>query len=92
MSDAHQPTVKLVECAYPEGIPDAEYMALLSILVEEMSFRVLATVIAHVKGGEYVMYLNEVYGCANKLYNEELLATIKGKLENCGYAEWLQND
>jgi hypothetical protein len=43
-------TYQLLECAFPVGIEEQEYLPLLSILYEQMSDRSLAQVIAEFTG------------------------------------------
>lgn len=54
-------TYQLLQCAFPQGIEEQEYLPLLSILYEEMSDRSLAQVISEFIGKEYPAVLNDVY-------------------------------
>jgi hypothetical protein len=87
----HAPTVQLVNCAYPMGIPHAHYMTLLSILIKDMSIRVLAAVIAHIRGGHYSVYVGEVATAKQYIPDEQVASTVKQKLINCGYESWLSS-
>ncbi|MER3434515.1 MAG: DUF3349 domain-containing protein [Leptolyngbya sp. ERB_1_1] len=81
-------TYHLLQCAFPQGIEEKEYLPLLSILYEQMSNRSLAQVIAEFTGREYPAVLNDVYqvGMAEGSFAVE---EVKQKLIRCGYEKWL---
>jgi|APSaa5957512622_1039677.scaffolds.fasta_scaffold237665_1 hypothetical protein len=87
--NVHQPTVDLILCAYPEGIPNAHYLTLLSILAKDMSIRVLAAVIAHIRGGHYAVYMTDVVEAKRYTPAPGVAVTVKNKLLECGYEDWL---
>lgn len=86
-------TYHLLECAFPDGIEEQEYLPLLSILYEQMSDRSLASAIANFTGKEYYAVLNDVYlvGSAQTMTSEvaEVLSSIRQKLIRCDYEKWL---
>lgn len=86
-------TYQLLQCAFPQGIEEQEYLPLLSILYEQMSDRSLAQVIAEFTGKEYPAALNDVYrvGAAETFPSrvEEVLNSVKQKLMCCDYGKWL---
>ncbi len=86
-------TYQLLECAFPQGIEEQEYLPLLSILYEQMSDRSLAQVIAEFTGREYHTVLNDVYrvGAAQTFLSEveEVLNGVKQRLMPCDYEKWL---
>jgi hypothetical protein len=90
-TNVHAPSVKLIRCAYPHGIPHAHYMTLLSILAKEMSIRVLPSVIAHVRGGHYSIYMNDVIESMHYTPTDEEFAIVMEKLIACGYEVWLKD-
>ncbi|MGG6267657.1 hypothetical protein ACQ4M3_11635 [Leptolyngbya sp. AN03gr2] len=81
-------TYQLLQCAFPQGIEEQEYLPLLSILYKQMSDRGLAQVIAELTGREYPIVLNDVYrvGMAEGSFAVE---EVKQKLIRCGYENWL---
>ncbi|MGL6341294.1 MAG: DUF3349 domain-containing protein [Waterburya sp.] len=86
-------TYHLLECAFPDGIEEQEYLPLLSILYEQMSDRSLASAIANFTGKEYYAVLNDVYrvGSAQTMTSEvaEVISSIRQKLIHCDYEKWL---
>jgi hypothetical protein len=88
-------TYQLLQCTFPQGIEDQEYLPLLSILYEQMSDRSLAQVIAEFTGKDYPAVLNDVYrvGAAKSFSSavevEEVLDSVKQNLIRCGYEKWL---
>lgn len=89
-------TYQLLQCAFPQGIEEQEYLPLLSILYEEMSDRSLAQVICEFTGKEYPAVLNDVYrvGSAESVSSaiEEVRDSVKQKLIRCDYEKWLLED
>jgi hypothetical protein len=86
--NVHQPTVDLIKCAYPDGIPNAHYLTLLSILEKDASTRVLAKAIANIRGGNYAVYMNDVIESQRFKPDDQILKTVMDKLILCGYDEW----
>ncbi|WP_414586678.1 DUF3349 domain-containing protein [Scytonema sp. PCC 10023] len=88
-------TYQLLQCAFPQGIEEQEYIPLLSILYEQMSDRGLAQVIAEFTDREYHAVLNDVYRVGAALpfplpsEIEEVLNSVKQKLIRCDYEKWL---
>lgn len=86
-------TYQLLECAFPQGIEEQDYLPLLSIFYEHMSDRSLAQVITEFTGREYHTVLNDVYrvGAAKTFPSEveEAVNSLKQKLISCDYKKWL---
>lgn len=88
-------TYQLLQCAFPQGIEEQEYIPLLSILYEQMSDRGLAQVIAEFTAREYHAVLNDIYrvGGVGTLplssEIEQVLNSVKQKLIRCDYQKWL---
>jgi hypothetical protein len=85
-------TYQLLQCAFPQGIDEQEYLLLLSVLYEEMSERSLAQVIAEFTKKNYHTVLNDVYRVGTtEIFSptEKILQSIKQKLIHCGYEKWL---
>src|SRR5689334_16883250 len=86
-------TYNLIECAFPEGIDEQRYWALLSILYKNMSDRSLAQVIAEYTGKDYYVVLNDVYRVGSMTdFSSEVIDSVKQKLMNCDYEKWLANE
>lgn len=81
----HKETVELIQCAYPLGIPDAHYHTLLSILIADRSIRVLSSIIAHIRGGHYSIYMGEVGNATRYKPDPDIRETVMKKLIACGY-------
>lgn len=83
-------TYQLLQCAFPQGIDDQDYLPLLSILYEQMSDRSLVQAIAEFTGKEYHIVLNDVYHIgAIAAFSAEVTDPIKQKLIHCDYEKWL---
>jgi hypothetical protein len=82
-------TYQLIQSAFPQGIDDESYAALLALLGEEMSDRTLAQVVADCTGKEYAVVLNDIYGVANQTVPSPVLSEVKQRLQRHGYDNWL---
>lgn len=86
-------TYQLLQCAFPQGIEEQEYLPLLSVLYDQMSDRTLAQVIAEFTGKEYHVVLNDVYAVGSiATFSAEVLDAIKQKLMPCNYEMWLNEE
>ena len=54
-----RPALTMLRRAYPDGVPDQDYMPLLVVLHEEFSARNLAAVVAELVDGEPVVVDND---------------------------------
>lgn len=80
----------MLECAFPNGIDEEDYLPLLAVLYDEMSDRTLARVIADFTGRDYFVVLNDVYRVGvTEALPLEVANSIKPKLVSCGYQNWL---
>lgn len=59
-------TLELLRRGYPTGIPDDEYLPLLSVLGPHMSDRTLAQVVAEFTGKPFGVVQNDVYGISGR--------------------------
>ncbi|MBV9787323.1 MAG: DUF3349 domain-containing protein [Chloroflexi bacterium] len=85
-----QTTYAMVDCAFPGGITPDAYLPLLAVLCEEMSFREAAATMALFLGGDYVLYLNDVYAAgSDQAPSQHEVQRIKALLLPCGYQAWL---
>ncbi|MFN9552764.1 MAG: DUF3349 domain-containing protein [Dolichospermum sp.] len=86
-----QSTYKLIQCAFPKGIEPQNYLPLLALLSEEMSYRNLAEVVAYYSGKDYSVVLNDVYRVQSiDVPTSEAIANLKKRLLICGYEQWLE--
>jgi hypothetical protein len=88
-------TFWMLRGAYPTGIPKEDYEPLLSLLYEGMSFRTLATTLAHCTGKDYLEVLNDAYGAATpealSPEGRERLDGVRERLQAQSYDLWLRN-
>jgi len=79
--------------AFPKGVPEEDYLALVALLYDEMSHRALATVLSHLfETTEYHRVLNDI-GFASRLSPQsDPVLRVRGKLVAAGYEEWLKEE
>ena len=86
-------THRMLLAAYPKGLPDTDYFAVISLLYPHMSDRCLAEVIAITFGREYI----EVWNDTGKVVTTNIPATdtieqVRLRLQHAGYDDWLREE
>lgn len=87
-SDPLMPVSEVLVRAFPQGIPDHLYLAVLRVLTEEMSFRSVSKVIAETFDLDTVKVLYDSYGVqsVNKP-SERAIGTVRQLLREAGYED-----
>jgi hypothetical protein len=86
-------TVSFLLRAYPNGLPDADYLPLIFLLLENLSHRNLATVVAHVFGRDFDGVLNDIGNAvAMEHSGADAIGRVRSVLVRAGYEEWLRED
>src|SRR4051812_16012846 len=89
-------TYRLISSAFPAGVPEQSYKALLALLIVDMSQRALARVMAHATGKSYHQVCHDVlgvvsaYGTAKPQPAE--VENVRRVLVANGYDEWLAEE
>lgn len=82
-------TYKMIMSAFPNGIAEDSYDALIALLYDEMSDRNLAETLSYLNGEHYLMILQDVYRVAVDRGAIENLEEVRALLLKHGYEEWL---
>jgi hypothetical protein len=83
----------LLRAAYPAGIPETDYLPVLALLYEGMSFRTLATVVSHFTGRPWEGVYNDVLGATSyEGPDEKAKAPVRRILQQHGYDAWLLSE
>ncbi|MBZ4377081.1 DUF3349 domain-containing protein [Corallococcus interemptor] len=87
-------TVALIKRAFPEGVTEADYLPLLTVLYPHMSDRNLAMVVGHFVGQAYPLVLNDIYGVGggSKPASPDGVAAVQGRLVAAGLEEWIKEE
>lgn len=86
-------TYTMLKCAYPEGIPETEYLPVMALLYQIMSFRTMARVLSALTDKSYSLVYNDVSGFeADPQPSPEQVETVKRKLDACDYEDWFNNN
>jgi hypothetical protein len=85
-------TYVMVQCAFPSGIPEGEYSALLYILHTSMSDRVLAEVMTYFTPKNAFEALHDVMSAASDPPSTETVERVQQRLNDCGYEQWLAEE
>ena len=88
MPDTLPPTLSgaahMLRSAYPGGMPDAAYVAVLALLYEHFSDRNLSELMAAVMGKDAAAVLNDVYSCASSKPETSAIADARKLLARHG--------
>ena len=82
-------TYNLIQRSFPSGIDEVLYLPLLTVLVAEMSDRVLAQVMADLMGKAYGKVLNDIYAVKASPVVGQAIDRVIQQLQVHGYDEWL---
>ncbi|GMU00777.1 hypothetical protein KH5H1_48970 [Corallococcus caeni] len=87
-------TASLVHRAFPEGVTEADYLPLLTVLYPHMSDRGLAMVVGHFVGQDYPLVLNDIYGVGGgyAAASPDAVAAVQARLVAAGLEEWIKED
>lgn len=89
----YESTNQLLNCAFPDGVSEAEYWPLLAVLHQWMSFRPIAEILAGFTGKDYIYCLNDVMGFGMDPWpSDESIQQVIAKLRICGYEDWLREE
>ncbi|WP_224246687.1 DUF3349 domain-containing protein [Hyalangium gracile] len=87
-SDPLKPVCEVLVRAFPNGVPESLYPALLSVLCEEMSFRAVARAIDVTFGIDYITVLNDAFGTqVRNIPPAAEVQTVRERLRQSGYEE-----
>ncbi len=78
---------QVLQQAFPDGVAEAKYLALLRILTEEMSFRAAARAVEVAFGVDPAVALNDAYGVQGKAPIASELEAVRSTLNRAGDKE-----
>ena len=88
MPNALPPTLsgaaRMLRSAYPGGVPDTAYFAVLALLYEHFSDRNLTELMAAVTGKDAAQILNDIYACAGSKPEPSAIDAARQRLERYG--------
>jgi hypothetical protein len=89
--DYLQDIYNLLKCAFPEGIPENEYLPTMMLLHPKMSFRTLARVLAGLTNKPYIEVYNDASGFGmDPMPDPEEVEKVRQRLIECGFNDWLE--
>jgi hypothetical protein len=91
-----QPSFTMVRGAYPEGIPEEDYPALVILLAPGMGYRTLAHLMAACTGKEYPLTYHDVLKAQSPFNTDkpsvQRIEEVKRRLQAHGYDEWVAEE
>ena len=75
---------RMLRDAYPGGMPDMAYFAVLALLYEHFSDRNLTELMAAVTGKDAAQILNDIYACAGSEPAPSTIAAVRTLLARHG--------
>lgn len=88
-----QSTVNLINRAFPEGVPDADFLPLLAVLYAHMADENLVEVVSLLTGRGRGAVLNDVYAAGSLVgLDPDDVAAVRARLVSTGLDEWIVED
>jgi hypothetical protein len=90
-----QTSLALVRGAYPDGIPENDYPALVLLMSAGMGQRTLAQLMAACTGKDYTTTYHDVLGAHSPFTDKpapDRVEQVKRRLRAHGYDEWLAQE
>ncbi|WAM25721.1 MULTISPECIES: DUF3349 domain-containing protein [Myxococcus] len=82
-------TASLILSAFPEGIPEADYLPLLAVLYPHMADENLVEVVSLLTGHDRGVVLNDVYAAgADVGLDPDAVAAVRARLVSAGLGKW----
>ena len=90
-------TLRLIECVFPEGLKEEEYLPLLFVLTDEMTLRAAGNFAAQIRGksipSDYAKEYNDCLAVrGSKKPDMEIVEDLRRRLKECGWYDWLDED
>ena len=89
-------TYNMLKCAYPDGLPESDYIPLLAILHEIMSFRNIPDVLAVLAGKDRWLVFNDAMGFSiddpDYHFTQDDIDRVKARLLPCGFEQWVRSN
>jgi hypothetical protein len=86
-------THTLLTDAYPAGVPDVDYFAVLALLYEHLSDRNLAEVVSLALGRDRGVAYNDVARClSTDQPTPESVCRVKARLQEVGFEAWSHDE
>ena len=83
----------MLRAAFPNGVAEADYLPLLAVLYEGMSFRGVANVMAKFTGRPYASVYNDVLGAASDQGpTEDAKGSVRDILRKHGFDAWVAKE
>lgn len=82
----------MLQCAFRNDDINQYIHEIIRVIYEDMSDRSIATVLSLVSNFDYYFLYHEVYVCISTItYDEQRLADVRQRLEQCGLEHWRSN-
>ena len=86
MNNALREVLEQLRRAYPGGVPEDDYMALLAVLADDMSEENVAIVVAELIDGEIVVVANDAAAAKSvRVPAPAVRARVRSALESAGW-------
>lgn len=86
-------TLKLLQCAFPDGLREEEYFPLLNILRQDMTIRAASSLVGMLLFKGYLDVYNDALGANSSRHtlDTNVIKDLEHRLEACGYKVWLDS-
>lgn len=74
--------------AFPNGVDEESYWALLHLLYDYMADENLALIMSAFVDGSLGVITNDIYKVHQMKFNKKVIKEVKRKLDKCGFEDW----
>ncbi len=86
-------TGELLTAAYPDGLVESDYYAVLALLYDHLSDRNLAEVVSRVFGRDYFVTYNDIAkAVTTDRPPSDALSNVQTRLLSAGYEAWSRDE
>lgn len=81
-------SVRLIQSAFPDGIPTGDLLYVMRILGEQLSFRNIAHTISYLTNDFESPFYNDVLGAININIDHDRIVEIINLFDKAEYSDW----
>jgi len=81
-------TYTMLYQAFPQGVEEESYWALLSLLYDYMADENLALIMSVFVDRPLGVITNDIYKVFQMKFNKKVIKEVKQKLDTCGFEDW----
>ena len=85
-------TYTMLHQAFPNGVDEESYLALLYLLYDYMADENLALIMSAFVDRSWGVITNDLYKIPQMKFNKKAIKEVKRKLDKCGFEDWKKEE